>query len=730
MLSRAEWWWKTAKLEVLLIEDSFADAQLLIVMLEKELPSALVRVCATLEEALEDLDDESVSLPDVVLADLTLPDADGVPIIEAVLERVPEAAVLALTGLEDPQAPFDALAAGASDFLIKGANDSGRVATAILYAVQRSRAEAEKRSFERLALSLLDSMDAPTCAIDQAGIIVATNQAWRTFGQLNGGDDDSSGRGTNYLEICDRAVQISNAVGAAEVAEGIRAVLAGDLDRFEYDYTAHAPWEERWFSVRVRPIDGDVGAVLTHVDVSSIKGVEQLLNHQAMFDQMTGLYNRTMLLKRLSEQLVKSQAHGTYVGIAFLDLDHFKRINDSFGHRMGDGIIRAVADRLADRTRRGDTVARFSGDEFVVIWPDLNEPADAERLGVRLESVFDQKFEVGGLQLEVTASIGVSVGKSPQSSDELIIAADAAMLDAKTMSRGRSRVYTVAMRDRAEARLRMELELKDAIECEQFELHYQPVIDLMNNKVTGVEALVRWRHPEAGLVAPDKFIPIAESSGLIVPLGSWVLHEACRQAVLLRERGTPVQMGVNLSVKQVYHPGIVETIEDALQSSGLTSKELLIEVTESVMMDDADAAAKALNRIAALGVSIAIDDFGTGYSSLLYLKRYPIHAIKVDRSFVAGMGDGSTQDDAIVASVVSLSRAVGAACIAEGVETDEQLLALRSLKCDQAQGYLFSRPVPAHQLGETLTTCTAQLAGQLGRIPAQQVRPTVLAVAR
>jgi EAL domain-containing protein (putative c-di-GMP-specific phosphodiesterase class I) len=307
----------------------------------------------------------------------------------------------------------------------------------------------------------------------------------------------------------------------------------------------------------------------------------------------------------------------------------------------------------------------------------------------------------------VTASIGVVTGRPPQRPEDLLTNADAAMYDAKHRGRGRIRMYTDDLREGADTCRRIESELRVALERNEFVLHYQPVVDLRSRTITAVEALVRWEHP-LGLRMPDTFIPVAEATGLIVPLGEWVLEQACHQGALWASEGLDVHVAVNLSARQIGHPGVVASIEKAIHDSGMNAERLMTEVTESSVLEDVELARTVFAKIRALGATVAIDDFGTGYSSLVYLKRYKIGALKVDRQFVAGLGVNS-EDDAIIASVISLARGVGAVCIAEGVETIEQYTALRNLGCEFAQGYLFGRPAPSSDLPETMRACRALL---------------------
>ncbi len=686
-------------LHIVVVEDSTADAELLQAMLEIELPGAVVTTAPTLAGGL------LLLTPSVnaVITDLSLPDADGLAALYALRAAVPDTAVLVLTGRSDREVGMAAITAGADDYLVKGSLDSRSLATAVQYAVQRRTVVQVSRRFERLAMSLLDAMDSPTCAVDRSGRITAVNKAWGSFLALSTNRSDV---GTSYPALCDAATAIDSPSRAA-LAHGLQDVLDGATSRFQLDYSFHTPEGTSWFSARITPLPDGEGAVLTHVDVSLAKRAEQALSHQALHDGLTDLPNRELLAVRLAEAMTQAGRTQSVAGVCFLDLDQFKRVNDSLGHQAGDDLLLAVSRRLRAALRPTDTLARFAGDEFVVVWPDLPSAAEAERLAERLRALFDEPFHLTQATLSLTASIGVAVGAAPQLPDQLLLAADAAMYDAKSRGRGCTRMFTDELRDGAATRLRVEAELRVAVERQQFVLHYQPVVDLRLGTVRGVEALVRWNHPD-GLRAPDTFIPVAEACGMIVPLGAWVLNEACRQAAAWQRDGLDLDVAVNLSVRQVSHPDMLTTIREALATSGLEPHRLMLEVTESVMFEDAEAAQVALSKIAALGATIAIDDFGTGYSSLLYLKRYPVRALKVDRSFVSGMAPGN-DDHAIVTSVVSLARAVGSTCIAEGVETEAQYAALQAMGCDYAQGYLLGRPVPAAELPSTVRACDDRL---------------------
>ena len=693
-----------SSLRILLLEDSPAYSELVQVQLEDTLPEGVVVPVTTLAEAVDRLRAEPF---DVVLADLSLPDAEGLPVVRCLHATRRETALVVLTGRDDGELALRALAAGAQDYLVKTSDDSARLATAIRHAAHRNRAELEARRYERLARSLLDALDAPTCAVDADSRIVAVNHAWRAFAQGNGGDVDTMGEGSSYLAVCQAAgPRGEDADDAAAVAAGLRAVLAGTSRGFSREYACHSADEQRWFTVRISPADveGGRGAVITHLDVSQMHLAREALSHQALHDALTGLPNRLLLTDRLTQALADSERRGSQLAVAFVDLDHFKRVNDSLGHPVGDRLLVEVGRRLASQLRAGDTLARFSGDEFVVVWRDLEDTCEATTLSARLVDALEAPFDLGVATVAVTASVGLAVGRAPQSAEELLLAADAAMYDAKGHGRGRLRTFTTELRRGAAERMETENGLRQALERDELVLHYQPVIELATGRPVGAEALVRWQHPERGLIGPDQFIPVAEASGLIVPLGRWVLETACRDAASWTGPAAGLDVAVNLSVRQLTQPDVLRHVHDALAGSGLRPSRLMLEVTESAVMEDAEAAGVALDSLTRMGVRTAIDDFGTGYSSLLYLRRYPITALKVDRAFVSGVAD-SRDDAAIVTSVVSLAHAVGASSIAEGVETAGQQAALLSFGCHLAQGFLWSRPVPADQLHAALEAC-------------------------
>jgi diguanylate cyclase (GGDEF)-like protein/PAS domain S-box-containing protein len=442
------------------------------------------------------------------------------------------------------------------------------------------------------------------------------------------------------------------------------------------------------------------------VDVTERLAYEAQLQHLALHDELTGLANRTLLLDRLSTALTQAGSNSTMVGVLYVDLDRFTPVNDVHGRDAGDEVLSTLAARLENTARPGDTIARIGGDEFVVLSPALQSATEAISVAGRIEGVLAEPFQIGGAPIFLTASIGVIMSAGEGSSGELVRDAQAAMHRAKERGGNRFEMFDDEIRSRALARLQTGSELRHAIQAGELRLHYQPEIDFRTGVCTGVEALVRWQHPTRGLLAPIHFIPIAEDTGLIVPLGAWVLSTACQQVAEWRTMPrAPRSVSVNLSAKEIAQPDLLSRVSEALDRAGLDSGALRLEITETSIMDDPEGAAEVLASLRDLGVRLDIDDFGTGYSSLLYLRRFAVDYLKIDRSFVAGI-DQNHQDEAIVASVIDLAHAFGIAVVAEGVETAAQADWLRNHDCDIGQGFLWGRPVPADELPRVLQHIT------------------------
>jgi diguanylate cyclase (GGDEF)-like protein len=427
------------------------------------------------------------------------------------------------------------------------------------------------------------------------------------------------------------------------------------------------------------------------------------LHHQAFHDALTGLPNRQLVLDRAGQLLARGHRDALPVPALFLDLDGFKHINDSFGHAAGDKLLQTVAERLTRVIRASDTVGRLGGDEFVILL-DPSALSDApELVAERVLAVLSEPVEIVGSgrgTLSITASIGITTGPHA-SADELLRDADIALYEAKAAGKGRYILFETGMGTLADARLQLEIDLHDAIEEQQFFLVYQPTFNLRTGAVAGVEALIRWRHPTRGLIAPDQFIPLAETTGMIVPIGRWVLHEACTQAAEWHRSGYPVGIAVNVSSRQLDHKGFLADVNEALTLSGIDPTALTLEITETRLMKDPHHAAERLASLKKLGVRIAIDDFGTGYGSLAYLRRFRVDALKIDRSFISGMPT-SEESIAIVHSLVQLGKTLGLETLGEGIEEPAQLLQLQQEHCDFGQGFLLSRPLEVKNMSEFL----------------------------
>ncbi|MFN8038605.1 MAG: EAL domain-containing protein [Acidimicrobiales bacterium] len=444
-------------------------------------------------------------------------------------------------------------------------------------------------------------------------------------------------------------------------------------------------------------------------DISERKEFESALAHQATHDPLTGLPNRTLLLDRLGVAIDRAVRRGGRVAVLFLDLDHFKVVNDSLGHALGDRLLVAIAERLKVALRPDDTIARFGGDEFVVLCEELHGRADAIAIADRVNAAVSGPFVIDDVEVFVGMSIGIAF--PDRLGDDLdpatlIRDADAAMYRAKERGRGRWEVFDNAMRASAVDRLDIENALRRAIERRELRVFYQPVVHLGTGGIVGVEALLRWEHGERGLLLPGDFITVAEETGLIVPFGTWVLEQACRQLVRWQTAHPDLprlSVAVNLSGRQLGHPKLVDDIGEVLSDTGIDPAQVELEITESVLMDDVEMSEETLQRLKALGVRLAVDDFGTGYSSLSYLRRFPVDLLKVDRSFVDGLGSDPS-DSAIAAAVITLAHTLGLEAVAEGVETETQLAELRRLECDTAQGFLLARPAPGDVIGELLAS--------------------------
>ncbi len=466
---------------------------------------------------------------------------------------------------------------------------------------------------------------------------------------------------------------------------------------------------------RNEPLFPDMSLIMAAVALVALVSIRQFLaqhdllntqgqlSYQSLHDSLTGLPNRALVIDRAEQMLARARRTQTPMAALYVDIDGFKQVNDSLGHAAGDELLRVVAARLSDVIRGADTVGRLGGDEFVVLVENYALDAGPEMVAERICEVIAQPVELHRADqrtLNITVSVGIAVGQRA-TADELLRDADFALYEAKSAGKNRWLVFESKMQTVVRDRLELEMDLHDALEREQFFLLYQPTFDLQTQTITGVEALLRWRHPVRGVIPPETFIPLAEETGLIVPIGRWVLRTACSQAARWQRDGRSLSVAVNVSARQLDNENLVREVTDALAAASLAPATLTLEITETTLMRDSRAATARLRELKSLGVHVAIDDFGTGYSSLAYLRQFPVDALKIDRSFISGIAD-SHDSKALIHTLVQLGKTLGLETLGEGIEQEAQLRELQREQCDSGQGFLFARPLPPEAVDDLL----------------------------
>ena len=488
----------------------------------------------------------------------------------------------------------------------------------------------------------------------------------------------------------------------------MRALNGETVTMQESYFTMPSGERQGWISASFRPqhdANGQINGVIGHIkDLTDRKRAEQQIEYQAYHDALTGLANRRLFQEHLTLAVALAQRKAGFLAVFFLDLDHFKIINDSLGHTVGDALLRVVAMRLKTHVREGDVIARVGGDEFTLVLQELKKKEDIATIAQKVLRAIAEPVDVDGHRLYVTTSIGVAVYPDDgHDAETLLKNADNAMYRAKSEGRNSYEMSTEEMSRGMQERLTLENGLHQAMERSEFDVYYQPQIDITSMRIVGMEALLRWRHPDRGILTPGSFISVAEERGFIVIIGDWVLRTACMQAKLFREAGYhDFRVAVNLSARQFREQGLADSIESALQQTGLDPHSLELEITESVAMENVDLTVNQLTRLRRTGITIAIDDFGMGHSSLSYLKRFPIDALKIDRNFVEDLPERH-EDAAIVRSVIELAQGLNLRVVAEGVETKQQLDFLKQQNCREVQGFYFGFPVPPHEFQKLLT---------------------------
>lgn len=583
-----------------------------------------------------------------------------------------------------------------------GVLGAGMLAAAVAYFLRlvRGRAHGAPASgwpAHRVQVLLEHALDA-ILAVDRDGVVQYQGPAVSTV--------------LGYQDQQLRAVRIDDLVHPSEVANArtvfgaLCAAPTGDSARLDVRLRlADGGWTRTEITGVNRLGDNVLDSIVLNIrDVSSYRDLEAQLATQSLRDPLTGLANRTLFQDRVIHAVERGRRSAAVVAVLLIDLDGFKLTNDAIGHAAADEYLVAVADRLRGYIRPGDTLARLGGDEFALLVADRIDEISAVALGERLLAAIRLPARIGSRDIAMTASIGVAVIKAgvygAQDAEELRRDADLALYAAKSTGCDRCVLFDPTMHVEVLRGAQQRADLEIALAEEQFVVRYQPIVDLTTLKLVGVEALVRWEHPLRGLIGPAEFIPLAESTGLIVPLGLWVLRQACAQTVRWQQDRpdiSPLRVSVNLSARQFQYSGLVDDVEQVLTGTGIAPAQVVLEITESLLMLDAEATIAALHQLKTLGVRLALDDFGTGYSSLSYLRRFPVDIIKIDRSFVSGiMAEG--EDATLTAAVVSLGRSLQLQTVAEGIETQEQSARLTALGCDYGQGFLFARPVRAEDI--------------------------------
>ncbi len=641
--------------------------------------------------------------PDLILLDVDMPGINGFEVCRHIRKRWDgtDVPVVMVTGMDDLDSINQAYDAGANDFIAKPINWPmlGHRARYVLRSAQAAR---NLRELEGKQAAIVRAMPDMIFLLHRDGTFLDYKNGYGTKPFVGPGEF----LGRTIAEIL-----------PAEVAGILVPAIGRALDQGELQSTHYQlPMADgiHHYEARIAPSGADAVVAVVR-DITSLKLNEEKIRRLAYFDPLTGMPNRLHFIERVDRELLRARRENRQLALLFLDLDGFKRINDTLGHSTGDFLLQSVAERLKEKLRASDIVeragpdefslhfARLGGDEFTIVLPDIEDVTVVTLIAQRVQAMLNLPFNIGGKAITITASIGIAV--FPEDGGDaatLLKHADTAMYHAKDEGRNNWQMYSRTLTSKAMARLSVENDLRKGLERNEFHLVYQPQVLAQNGKIVGMEALIRWQHPGRSLVLPAEFIPVAEESGLIVPMGTWVIQAACRQLREWQRSGvTTPRVAVNLSARQLRAPGFIDSVAVIIAETGVSADLLELELTESILMDPDTHRIDELHRLRALGVHFSIDDFGTGYSSMAYVKRLPIGSLKIDQSFVRGLPD-STNDAGITTAIMAMARSLELDVIAEGVETSAQRAFLRKVQCPKLQGFLFSPPVPAEKMEQLL----------------------------
>jgi diguanylate cyclase (GGDEF)-like protein/PAS domain S-box-containing protein len=638
---------------------------------------------------------------DAVLLELSLPDSDGIETFEKLFTAAPDVPILILGGNTNEGLAKQAVGRGAQDYLLPNHLDSYSLPRALRNAIERKAVEdALYMERERAVVTLNSIGDAVLCT-DNSGNISYLNLVAENM--TGWGRKEATGKPlAEVFRIIDGATRKTARDPMEMAVEQNRTVgltvncVLIRRDGFESAIEdSAAPIHDRAGRV--------IGAVIVFHDVSAARAMSVQMTHSAQHDVVTNLPNRLLLSDRITQSIALAFRQHRPLAVIFLDLDRFKYVNDSLGHAIGDELLQSVSRRLLASVRGSDTVSRLGGDEFVILLSEITQAVDAATSAKKILLALSAPHSIGGQDVHILGSIGISVyPEDGRDAETLIKNADTAMYNAKESGRNNFQYFKAEMNLKAVERQSLEGSLRRALEREEFLLHYQPKVNLETGEITGVEALVRWQQPDRGLLPPSQFVSIAEDCGLIIQIGRWVLYEACRQAREWQDAGLPFKrVSINVSAVEFRDKSFVECVRAILSETGLEARYLDLELTEGVLMEDAESTAAILRELKKMGLHLAVDDFGTGYSSLSYLQQFPIDVLKIDQSFVHRITD-DPDDSAIVSAIIDMGKNLKLRVIAEGVETREQLAFLQAQHCAEGQGYLFSRPLAAAQFARLL----------------------------